>query len=141
MQAMTDAPSDGAWRALFGELARSTLIVPVRLLDGEPTDEVLMQADRDGNRRFPAFTNEEALARWAGSPGPYVRLDAPLVARMALRGNANVTLNPADAFGRQFAPPHLQALAEGPVTEPVGTSFRVANTPPSVPEATVASLR
>lgn len=141
MRAMADAPSDGAWRALFGVLARSTLIVPVRVVDGEPTDEVLMQEDEGGNRSLPAFTNWEALARWADSPGPYARLDAPLVARMALGGGANVALNPADAFGGQFAPPHLQALAEGPVTEPAGTSFRVANTPPSVPEATVASLR
>ncbi len=60
---------------------------------------------------------------------------------MALSGGANVALNAADAFGGQLAPPHLEALAEGPVTEPAGTTFRVANTPPSVPGATVASLR
>jgi hypothetical protein len=141
MHAMADAPSEDAWRALFGVLARSTLIVPVGVVDGEPTDEVLMQEHEDGSRSLPAFTNGEAFARWAETPGPYVRLDAPMLARMALGGGANVALNPADAFGGQFVTPDLQALAGDPVTEPAGTSFRVANTPPSVPEDTVASLR
>ena len=57
MRAMADAPSDGAWRALFGVLARSTLIVPMRVVDGKPTDEVLMLEDTDGSRGLPAFTN------------------------------------------------------------------------------------
>jgi hypothetical protein len=141
MRAMADAPSDDAWRALFGVLARSTLIVPMRVVDGAPTDEVVMLEAADGSRGLPAFTNWEALARWADDPGPYARLDAPMVARVALGGGASVALNPADAFGGVFAPSQLQPLAEGPVTEPAGTSFRVANTPPSVPEATVTSLR
>jgi hypothetical protein len=141
MRAMADAPSDDAWRALNGVLARSTLMVPMRVVDGEPTDAVVMLEAADGSRALPAFTNWEALARWAGDPGPYARLDAPMVAHMALGGGASVALNPADAFGGVFAQPQLEALAEGPVTEPAGTSFRVANTPPSVPEAAVASLK
>jgi hypothetical protein len=141
MHAIADAPNDPAWRAFFETLARSTLIVPLRVVDGQPTDAVLMKEDDSGHRSLPAFTTWEALARWAESPGPYARLDAPMIAHMALSAGASVALNPADAFGGQIAAPHLQALADGPVGEPAGTNFRVANTPPSVPEAVVASLR
>jgi hypothetical protein len=141
MHAMTDAPSDDAWRKFSGVLARSTLVVPVRVADGESTDKVLMQEDELGNPSLPAFTNWDALTRWVDSPGPYVRLDVPLIAHMALGGGATVALNPADAFGCQLTAPQLQALAGGPVTRSAGTSFRLATTPPSVPETTLASLR
>jgi hypothetical protein len=112
MRAMADVPSDDAWRALSGVLARSTLIVPMRVVDGEPTDEVVMLEAADGSRGLPAFTNWEALARWADEPGPYARLDAPLVARMAL-GRWPSRMRPLHARGLDVEWAHSTRFAVG----------------------------
>jgi hypothetical protein len=68
------------------------------------------RVDGDGNPILPAFTGEEALARWTGAPVPYVRMTAPDIAQMALGGGAaGVVLNPADAIGGQLNCRHLAA--------------------------------
>jgi hypothetical protein len=142
LRGMAEAPTDESWDTLRTVLARSTVLVPVGVVDGQPTDQVLEQVADDGRRRLIAFTDWDAFARWTEEPGPYVRLAAPVLANMALRGGAGVGINPADAYcGGGLEAAHLQLLVDSPVVQPAGTSFRVANTPPDVPDESVAALR
>ncbi|MEW2418116.1 hypothetical protein AB0953_31090 [Streptomyces sp. NPDC046866] len=100
-------------RRLVGEFRRAVLLAPL-IGGGADTDGGLMSAVSGGIRWFYAFTDEEALARFAEARGeagrewPYLAiLGARLVDAVVpeVDGPAGVALNVADANGSMLFPP------------------------------------
>ncbi|MFE6844570.1 SseB family protein [Streptomyces sp. NPDC057686] len=116
--AIRDGSGDPA--RLIGEFRRAALLVPLTLpIDGtDGTDGTahggLMSAVQGGIRWFYAFTDEEALARFAEARGAADReweylaiLGARLVDAVVpmVDGPAGVAVNVADEDGSMFFPP------------------------------------
>ncbi|MEU7556485.1 SseB family protein [Streptomyces sp. NPDC044571] len=100
-------------RRLVGEFRRAVLLVPLAG-DGADAEGGLMSAVSGGIRWFYAFTDEEALARFAEARGeagrewPYLAiLGARLVDAVVpeVAGPAGVAVNVADADGSMLFPP------------------------------------
>ncbi|MCY0937425.1 SseB family protein [Streptomyces sp. H34-S4] len=123
--AIRDGPGDPA--RLLGEFRRAALLVP--LADGP--DGGLMSAVSGGIRWIYAFTDEEALARFAAARGEadagreweYLSvLGTRLVDAVApaADGPAGVVVNVADEDGSMFFPPVAGIVPEGSAVDPAG---------------------
>ncbi|MFB7057696.1 SseB family protein [Streptomyces vinaceus] len=108
ISAIRDGRGDPA--RLVGEFRRAVLLVPVE----DVPDGGLMSAVRGGIRWFYAFTDEEALARFAAARGASGReweylavLGARLVDAVVpeVGAPAGVAVNVADEDGSMFFPP------------------------------------
>ncbi|MBT2467301.1 SseB family protein [Streptomyces sp. ISL-66] len=96
---------------LVGEFRRAALLVP--LADGP--DDGLMSAVSGGIRWVYAFTDEEAMARFAAARGELEERAWPYVSMLGARlvdvvvpeaqGPAGVVVNVADGAGSMFFPP------------------------------------
>ncbi|MFE2875053.1 SseB family protein [Streptomyces roseus] len=106
---------------LVGEFRRAVLLVP---LAGDSTDADggLMSAFSGGIRWFYAFTDEEAMARFAAARGEADR-DRPYMAILGARlvdavvpeveGPAGVAVNVADPDGSMLFPPVAGIVPDG----------------------------
>ncbi|MCX4783123.1 SseB family protein [Streptomyces sp. NBC_01264] len=121
--AIRDGSGDPA--RLVGEFRRAVLLVP--LPDGP--DGGLMSAVSGGIRWIYAFTDEEALARFAEARGDAGReweflsvLGARLVDAVipAADGPAGVAVNVADEDGSMFFPPVAGIVPDGSAVDLAG---------------------
>ncbi|WP_407836882.1 SseB family protein [Streptomyces sp. DSM 116496] len=121
--AIRDGSGDPA--RLLGEFRRAVLLVP--LADGP--DAGLMSAVSGGIRWIYAFTDEEALARFAqarGEAGREWEFLAVLGARLvdavipAADGPAGVVVNVADEDGSMFFPPVAGIVPDGSAVDLAG---------------------
>ncbi|MFF3214987.1 hypothetical protein ACFYYB_30645 [Streptomyces sp. NPDC002886] len=110
---------------LVGEFRRAALLVP--LADGP--DGGLMSAVSGGIRWIYAFTDEEALARFAEARGESDReweflsmLGARLVDEVvpSADGPAGVAVNVADGDGSMFFPPVAGIVPDASAVDPAG---------------------
>ena len=123
MKAIAADRNEATWRALFDALEHATLVVPVRVADGEPVGddegvEIAVSDGEGGAPRFFAFTGVPQLHAMLGEQTPYSRIDAPDLARVALGyGGSGVVVDGASPYGGELSPRDLELVAERVVPE------------------------
>src|SRR2546423_11849219 len=125
MAAVAEQRDPSTLAALFGALAQSVLLVPVRQEDGTPVAnsegvEIAVERPRDGAPTYHAFTDLRALGAAAGASGAYVPMAAPALARVVLEEpDATLVVNAAGPHGGRLRRRDLEMVAQGvPPPEP-----------------------
>jgi len=131
MQRVSEGEKPKARQALYQELLKSTLLIPIEgELEGhepgrwvtlsEGMDVAFVTArDSEGQVAFMAFTDPGTLRSWRPEGSRYVALGGPDLFALALNNDAAAILvNPAGPVGGEITRREIQMLAEGAVPDP-----------------------
>ena len=138
---------DAATQKRFAEqhvdaLRQATLLFPVEslpeglqrgdLFQAEPGRSVQIKAikSKEGQAYFPLFTSEAEFSTRFDAGQPFLLISFVPYARMALRANAGIVINPHSETRAVLLPPALKALAQ-PAPQPAGADQQLRIVPPT----------
>ena len=127
MAAASKERSQKSLTALFNALTGSVLLVPVRTKNDEPVEndagvEIAAHRDKTGVTYF-GYTDLRELGAATGPSGPYVAMEAPVLARTVLEDpEGTLVINSASADAGRLSRRDLEVLADRIVPQEGGRS-------------------